>query len=88
MFIPTGEISPVQGTPFDFRQGMEIGEKIKEGNPKLKINAILSGYDTNFILNKKGNELSLAARLEDARTGRVVAIYTTEPAIQFIPAIT
>ncbi len=83
LFIPTGEILPVQGTPFDFRQGMKIGEKIKEDNPQLKINPTLSGYDTNFALNKKGNELSLAARLADSQSGRVMEIYTTEPGIQF-----
>ena len=62
LFIPTGEIAPVKDTPMDFTQGMAIGAKIKDDYPQLKVTPTVPGYDINFVLNKRGNELSFAAR--------------------------
>ena len=78
--IPTGELAPVAGTPFDFRQPAPIGARIDQGYPQLKNG---QGYDHNWVLNKKGNELSLAARVTEPTSGRTLEITTNEPGIQF-----
>ena len=79
--IPTGELRPVQGTPFDFRKPEAIGARINDKNEQLEFGG---GYDHNFVLNRrKGSELLLAARVDEAKTGRVMEVFTTEPGIQF-----
>jgi aldose 1-epimerase len=78
--IPTGELKAVAGTPFDFRKSAAIGERIDQGDEQLKLG---KGYDHNWVLNKKAFELSLAARVEDPGSGRVMEVRTTEPGIQF-----
>ncbi len=79
--IPTGELRPVRSTPFDFRKPETIGARINEKNEQLEI---AGGYDHNFVLNhKKGSEPSLAARVYEPRTGRVMEVLTTEPGVQF-----
>lgn len=73
--IPTGEIAPVHGTPFDFTKPYEIGARIDQ---------VPGGYDHNFVLNESSKEgLKFAARLEDPQTGRTMEIYTQEPGLQF-----
>ncbi len=78
--IPTGEIAPVEGTPFDFRRETAIGERIDGDSPQLKMSA---GYDHNFVLSRNGTGLAPAARVVDPKTGRSMEIATTEPGIQF-----
>jgi aldose 1-epimerase len=79
--IPTGEIRSVKNTPFDFTQPQKIGQRIDEKDEQLQYG---HGYDLNWVLNKKtGEELSLAARAYEPKSGRVLEIYTTEPGIQF-----
>jgi aldose 1-epimerase len=79
--IPTGELRPVKGTPFDFLQPHKIGERINADEEQVKIGG---GYDHCFVLNKKtGNELSLAAKVSDPASGRKMEVWTTEPGIQF-----
>lgn len=78
--IPTGVLKPVAGTPFDFRKATAIGERIEQSDEQLKLG---KGYDHNWVLNKKGSELSLAARVEEPTTGRVMEVRTTQPGIQF-----
>ncbi|MCW5658088.1 MAG: galactose mutarotase [Burkholderiaceae bacterium] len=80
--IPSGELMPVHGTPFDFRSARVIGERIREAHPQLLLGR---GYDHNWVLAQGsiGGRPVPAARLEDARSGRVMEILTTEPAIQF-----
>jgi aldose 1-epimerase len=80
--IPTGELMPVEGTPFDFRTLHTIGERINTDNEQLKFG---KGYDHNFVLNKTNNstEPELAATVIEPQTGRKLEILTTEPAIQF-----
>jgi aldose 1-epimerase len=78
--IPTGELKSVEGTPFDFRKPHEIGERINEKNQQLQYGA---GYDHNFVLNRSGDGLSLAARVEDPKSGRVLEVLTTQPGVQF-----
>ena len=78
--IPTGELAPVAGTPFDFRTPTAIGARINQDNEQLKRG---KGYDHNFVLNRAGNGMSLAARVNEPLTGRTLDISTTEPGIQF-----
>lgn len=78
--IPTGVLKPVAGTPFDFRKPTAIGARIEHNDEQLKLG---KGYDHNWVLNKKGTELSLAARVEEPETGRVMEVWTTQPGIQF-----
>ena len=44
---------------------------------------VANGYDNNLVLDRAGDTLSLAARVEEPRSGRVLEIWTTEPAVQF-----
>jgi aldose 1-epimerase len=74
--IPTGELAPVAGTPMDFTKPMPIGSRISQLTNKPQ------GYDHNYVLNGTG-KLSLAARVSEPKTGRVMEIWTTEPGIQF-----
>ena len=78
--IPTGELAPVAGTPFDFRQPTAIGARIDQDHPQLKNG---KGYDHNWVLNRTGSGRQLAARVIEPRTGRTMEIATTEPGIQF-----
>lgn len=81
VLIPTGEIADVAGTPFDFRTPTAIGARINDANEQLKMG---SGYDHNFVLNRKSaNGLELAASVYEPTTGRFMEVFTTEPAIQF-----
>lgn len=81
--IPTGEIAPVAGTPFDFSTPRPIGARIRDGaSEQLRFG---QGYDHNFVLNRPSPEdttLIQAARLHDPASGRVLTISTTEPGIQ------
>ena len=78
--IPTGEIRPVAGTPFDFRQPVAIGARIDAPDPQLEA---AGGYDHNFVLRGPSGELRLAARVHEPKSGRVLEVLTTQPGIQF-----
>jgi aldose 1-epimerase len=78
--IPTGELRKVDRTPFDFRQPHAVGERIEANDEQIKLGR---GYDHNWILNRKGTGLESAARVSDPKSGRVIEVLTTEPAIQF-----
>jgi aldose 1-epimerase len=79
--IPTGELAPVAGTPFDFRTPHAIGERIRDNNQQLMFG---QGYDHNWVLDRHGHSgLVEAARLKDPDSGRVLTMSTTEPGIQF-----
>lgn len=78
--IPTGELRAVGGTPFDFRRPTLIGARI--GEPDQQI-TFARGYDHNWVLNRSGNGLTLAARAEEPVSGRVLEVLTTQPGVQF-----
>lgn len=79
--IPTGEIAPVAGTPFDFREPKPIGRDLTADHPQLRRGL---GYDHNFVLDRDQNSGPvLAARVHEPTTGRVLEILTEEPGIQF-----
>lgn len=78
--IPTGELKPVAGTPFDFTKAETIGARINNDNEQLKLG---HGYDHNWVLNGKMGTLHPAARVFDPASGRVLIEDTTEPGVQF-----
>jgi aldose 1-epimerase len=78
--IPTGELRPVAGTPFDFRKPVAIGARIDAPDEQLKAGG---GYDHNFVLRGEMGELRLAARAVEPKSGRVLEVLTTEPGVQF-----
>jgi aldose 1-epimerase len=78
--IPTGELRPVAGTPFDFSTPESIGARIGAPDQQLKI---AGGYDHNFVIDRSsGDGVVLAARLTDPLSGRGVDVHTTEPGVQ------
>lgn len=83
--IPTGELRPVDGTPFDFRQAKPIGRDLEADNEQL---ALGQGYDHNWVVKPLGedgvdDELVLAARVTEPESGRVLEIWSPEPGVQF-----
>ena len=69
--IPTGELKPVDGTPFDFRTPTAIGARIDQDDEQLKFGG---GYDHNWVINKPMGELALMARVYEPTTGRVLEV--------------
>jgi aldose 1-epimerase len=82
--IPTGQISPVAGTPFDFRQPTPIGQRISENNEQLRFG---KGYDHNWVIDagssKPSHSLKLHATIREPETGRILEVWSTEPGLQF-----
>ena len=78
--IPTGELKSVAGTPLDFRKPTAIGARIDADDQQMKFGR---GYDHNFVLNRKGGGLILAARVTEPSSGRVLEVLTTQPGLQF-----
>jgi len=79
--IPTGEIAPVAGTPFDFRTPTAIGARIDAKHRQLQIGG---GYDHNLVLDPAVRDgKRTAIRVEEPTTGRTLDIATTEPGVQF-----
>ena len=78
--IPTGELAPVENTPFDFRVPKQIGFGQRSKHEQI---VIAQGYDHNFVLNRDDNSLKLVARMYDPHSGRIMEVLTTEIGIQF-----
>jgi aldose 1-epimerase len=85
--IPTGEVAPVDGTPFDFRKPAPIGARIDDDHEQL---CRAGGYDHNFVLNTGARPGGArrpgphqAARVVDPSSGRTLEVATTEPGVQF-----
>jgi aldose 1-epimerase len=78
--LPAGAMRSVAGTAFDFIAAHRIGERIEQHDEQLIAG---HGYDHNFVLEGRGRELALAARVHEPTSGRVLEIFTTEPGIQF-----
>lgn len=77
--IPTGEIAPVGGSPFDFRTSRNIGGLIDLDEAQLRF---ASGYDHNFVLNRSNGALTPVARVYEPESGRVLSVSTSEPGVQ------
>lgn len=78
--IPTGELRPVAGTPFDFRTPTAIGARVNADDEQIRFGG---GYDHNWVINKPAGELGVAARVTEPTTGRVLEVLSTEPGLQF-----
>ena len=78
--IPTGELRPVAGTPFDFTKSTAIGARIDADDEQLRFGG---GYDHNWVIDKPLGELGLVARVCEAASGRVMDVLSTEPGTQF-----
>lgn len=78
--IPTGQLRPVKGTPFDFTAPHRIGERIGDEDEQLTFGG---GYDHNWVLNAPGGAMALAARVHEPESGRVLEVWTREPGLQF-----
>jgi aldose 1-epimerase len=76
--IPTGELKPVKGTPFDFTKATAIGARIGEKDQQLEFG---KGYDHNWVLN--GSGMKKAAEVYEPKSGRVMEVLTEEPGLQF-----
>lgn len=78
--IPTGEVSPVGGTPLDLRSPTPIGAHLRDAFAQMQI---ARGYDHNWVLDNGGRaEPGFAARAYDPASGRVLEVYTTQPGLQ------
>ena len=79
--IPTGELMPVAGTPFDFLKPAKIGARIDDTtNVQMKYGG---GYDHCWVFADSSKNLKLGATVFEAKSGRVMEMYTTEPGVQF-----
>ena len=78
--IPTGELAPVRGTPFDFTKLTVIGSRINDDNEQLKLG---KGYDHNFVLDGAMGTMHKAAEVYEPKSGRVMDVTTLEPGVQF-----
>jgi aldose 1-epimerase len=80
--IPTGELAPVEGTPFDFRTPTPIGARIGAADEQLRRGR---GYDHNFVVNTRASlaDAPHVARVEEPVTGRTLDVFTSEPGLQF-----
>ena len=78
--IPTGELKPVDGSPFDFRTPTAIGARIGQEDEQLKFGG---GYDHNWVINKPMGQLGLMARVYEPTSGRVMEVWSTDPGLQF-----
>ncbi len=81
--IPTGEVAPVAGTPFDFRVPRPIGPALRQGHPQI---VLARGLDHNLVIHGPAGTLRPAAELVDPASGRWLRVSTTEPAVQVYTA--
>jgi len=78
--IPTGELRPVAGTPFDFTTPTAIGARIDGDDQQLRL---AGGYDHNWVIDKPLGELGQVARVHEPTSGRTMDVLSTEPGAQF-----
>lgn len=78
--IPTGEITPVKGTPMDFTEPKVIGKEIEADFEQIKLGG---GYDHNWVIDDFDGQCKLAACVKDPKSGRTMQVFTTLPGIQF-----
>lgn len=80
--IPTGELCPVEGTPFDFREPAAIGARVSDtAHEQIRIG---SGYDHNWVVARERSDTPrLVAQLSHPASGRTLDVLSTEPGVQF-----
>ena len=77
--IPTGEILPVEDTPFDFRQEHAIGEMLAAADPQV---ACANGYDHTWVLNGEAGTLREVVTVYEPESGRMLTVSTDQPGMQ------
>lgn len=70
--IPTGEVRPVDGTAFDFRNDRCLGQAI---------DGTAEGYDTNFVIDGEAGTLRRAAVVRSPASGRAMTVWTDRPCV-------
>jgi aldose 1-epimerase len=75
--VPTGQLRPVQGTPFDFTVAKPIGRDLQAAGGKPV------GFDHNFVVNGDAHAMRPVARLKDPQSGRVLTLQADQPGVQF-----
>jgi len=83
--VPTGDIKPVAGTPFDFTHATAIGPRLQSSDPQI---LLAGGFDHNMIIRGTPGTLRIAARVHDPASGRTMEAWTTQPGMQFYTANT
>ncbi len=78
--IPTGELRPIKGTPFDFTKPTKIGARVNADDEQLKLG---KGYDHCWVLRNQKGKVVLAATLYDPSSGRAMDLLTDQPGVQF-----
>lgn len=80
--IPTGVLADVANTPFDFRQPVPIGARIRENHDQIRLGL---GYDHNLVVDRDGAEGGMAtvAEVTEPESGRTLRVSSTEPGVQF-----
>jgi aldose 1-epimerase len=79
--IPTGELRPVEGTPFDFRIPATIGSRVNiTTNEQIQFGG---GIDHNWVMNHPIGKLGLDAWVSEPTSGRIMEVWSTEPGLQF-----
>ena len=79
--IPTGDLCPVDGSPFDFRSAKIIGDGINADHEQI---TFTGGYDHNWIIDQQvEGQMRYMATVVDPDSGRVLRVYSTEPGLQF-----
>lgn len=78
--IPTGKLMKVENTPFDFRKSKKIGKDINSNNEQIKLGL---GYDHNFVIDRKNNDIIKIAEVYEPTTGRLMEVFSDQPGVQF-----
>jgi aldose 1-epimerase len=77
--IPTGERAPVDGTPFDLRTPVRLGNRLRENHPQL---LRTRGFDHTLVLDRSSDEPALAAHVVEPTSGRSMSVDTDQPGVQ------
>lgn len=75
--IPLGDHAPVDGTPFDLRSPVEVGDVVRQPHPQV---AAAHGIDHNFVVD--GSGLRRVARLESRRSRTAMELWSDQPGLQ------
>jgi aldose 1-epimerase len=81
--IPSGEIRPVDGTPFDFTEPKTIGQDIRKDDEQLRL---AGGYDHNFVLDRQQAGIEHIATVYSEPSGIRMDVSTDCPGLQFYSA--
>lgn len=80
---PTGELLPVAGTPFDFRQSKRLGLDLFSTHPQI---TLCGGYDHHFAVDDWNGSLQRIATVNEPHSGRSLTVFSTEPGVQLFTA--